>query len=172
MNEIEQKERRSFTFYLSFYKAAKGLKNRERLAIYDAIVEYSLLGKEPDDLSSISQLVWDLVEPILSKSRTNFLNACKTPHPTKQQTSVAQEEEHLAPSQVVSDKGSELVSRDKETDRETDKDRDRDRDRETDRDANKETVRFNHYNQIKVLCTMVHNTFSIILQSDKWQLRR
>ena len=136
MNEIEQKERRSFTFYLSFYKAAKGLKNRERLAIYDAIVEYSLLGKEPDDLSSISQLVWDLVEPILSKSRTNFLNACKTPHPTKLQTSVAQEEEHLAPSEVVSDKGSELVSRDKETDR----DRDKDKDRETDRDTNKETV--------------------------------
>ena len=77
MKEIAQKERQSFTFYLSFYKSIKELKNRDRLAIYDAIVEYSLLGKEPDDLSPISQLVWNLVVPILSKSRIGFLNGVK-----------------------------------------------------------------------------------------------
>jgi hypothetical protein len=77
MKEIAQKERQSFTFYLSFYKSIKELKNRDRLAIYDAIVEYSLLGKEPDGLSPITQLVWNLVVPILSKSRTGFLNGVK-----------------------------------------------------------------------------------------------
>ncbi len=119
MKKVTEKERQSFTFYLSFYKAIKGLSERERLAIYDAIVEYSLLGKEPAALSSISQIVWDLIEPTLSKSRTNFLNACKTPHPTKQQTVVVQEEEHLAPSELISDKGSEQGSTDTYTDTNT-----------------------------------------------------
>ena len=77
MKKVSEKERQSFTFYLSFYKAIKGLKTRERLAIYDAIVEYSLLGKEPATLSPISQLVWDLIEPTLSKSRTGFLSGVK-----------------------------------------------------------------------------------------------
>lgn len=130
MKEIAQKERQSFTFYLSFYKSIKELKNRDRLAIYDAIVEYSLLGKEPDGLSPITQLVWNLVVPILSKSRTNFLNACKTPHPTKQQSSEVQKEESLAPSEEVSDKGSEMVSTYTDTKTNTD----------TSKDTNTESV--------------------------------
>ena len=77
MNNISEKERQSFTFYLSFYKAIKGLNKREQLAIYDAIVEYSLLGKQPAKLSPISQMVWDLISPTLSKSRTGFLNGVK-----------------------------------------------------------------------------------------------
>lgn len=77
MENINKKERQSFTFYLSFYKTIKGLRQRERLLIYDAIVEYSLLGKQPADLPHIAQLVWNLVEPILSKSRVKFLNGCR-----------------------------------------------------------------------------------------------
>ena len=138
MKEIAQKERQSFTFYLSFYKSIKELKNRDRLAIYDAIVEYSLLGKEPDGLSPITQLVWNLVVPILSKSRTNFLNACKTPHPTKQQASEVQKEESLAPSEEVSDKGSEMVSTD--TDTKTYTKTNTDKDKDTNRDTNTESV--------------------------------
>ena len=138
MKEIAQKERQSFTFYLSFYKSIKELKNRDRLAIYDAIVEYSLLGKEPYGLSPITQLVWNLVVPILSKSRTNFLNACKTPHPTKQQASEVQKEEPLAPSEEVSDKGSEMVST--YTDTETDTDTKTNTDKDTNRDTNTESV--------------------------------
>lgn len=136
MKKVSEKERQSFTFYLSFYKAIKGLKNRERLAIYDAIVEYSLLGKEPASLSPISQLVWDLIEPTLSKSRTNFLNACKTPHPTKQQTSEVQKQKHLAPSEEVSDKSSEQVSTDTYTDTETNTNTNTDKDKDTKRDTN------------------------------------
>ena len=138
MKEIAQKERQSFTFYLSFYKSIKELKNRDRLAIYDAIVEYSLLGKEPYGLSPITQLVWNLVVPILSKSRTNFLNACKTPHPTKQQASEVQKEEPLAPSEEVSDKGSEMVSTD--TDTETDTKTNTDKDTNRDTNTNTESV--------------------------------
>lgn len=77
MEKIEKNERQSFTFYLSFYKAIKGLKRRERLIIYDAIVEYSLLGVMPEELGAMSQMVWDLVYPTLSKSRANFLNGVK-----------------------------------------------------------------------------------------------
>lgn len=131
MKKVSEKERQSFTFYLSFYKAIKGLKTRERLAIYDAIVEYSLLGKEPVALSPISQLVWDLIEPTLSKSRVNFLNACKTPHPTKQQTMAEQKEEHLAPSERVSEDGSKQVSTDTYTYTETETNTDKNTNRDT-----------------------------------------
>ncbi len=136
MNEIEQKERQSFTFYLSFYKAAKGLKNRERLAIYDAIVEYSLLGKEPDDLSSISQLVWDLVEPILSKSRVGFLNGVKGGKYGELGGAPKGNDNARKESLPHSENNPQNNPRDKETDR----DKDRDKDRETDRDTNKESV--------------------------------
>lgn len=139
MKKVTEKERQSFTFYLSFYKAIKGLSKRERLAIYDAIVEYSLLGKEPAALSSISQIVWDLIEPTLSKSRTNFLNACKTPHPTKQQTVMVQEEERLAPSELISDKGSEQGSTDTYTETETNTNTNTETDTLTNSDTNSET---------------------------------
>lgn len=139
MKKVTEKERQSFTFYLSFYKAIKGLNKRERLAIYDAIVEYSLLGKEPAALSSISQIVWDLIEPTLSKSRTNFLNACKTPHPTKQQTSQVQEKEHLAPSELISDKGSEQGSTDTDTYTETETNTKTDTDKDTKRESDTNT---------------------------------
>lgn len=135
MKKVCEKERQSFTFYLSFYKAIKGLKSRERLMIYDAIAEFALLGKEPDELSAISQLVWDLVEPTLSKSRASFINGCKTPHPKKTATSEPSENTHSLPSEQVSQQGSEHASETVSTDT----DRDTETNRDTKTDTNRET---------------------------------
>ena len=135
MKKVCEKERQSFTFYLSFYKAIKGLKSRERLMIYDAIAEFALLGKEPDELSAISQLVWDLVEPTLSKSRANFINGCKTPHPKKTATSEPSQNTNSLPSEMVSQQGSEHTSEGVSTDTDTDTNRETETDKETQGDT-------------------------------------
>ena len=150
MKKVCEKERQSFTFYLSFYKAIKGLKSRERLMIYDAIVEFALLGKEPDELSAISQLVWDLVEPTLSKSRASFLNGCKTPHPKKVATSELSQNTNSLPSEQVSQQGSEHASEtvstdtDTETNRDTETKTDTKRETETDKETKGDTIGAEH----------------------------
>ena len=150
MKKVCEKERQSFTFYLSFYKAIKGLKSRERLMIYDAIVEFALLGKEPAELWAISQSGWDLVEPTLSKSRANFLNACKTPHPKKTATIESSENINSLPSEQVSQQGSECTSErvstdtDTETNRETDTKTETNREIETDKATNGDTIGAEH----------------------------
>ncbi len=67
-------QRQSFTFYLSFEKAISKLEDTDQLTIYRAIARYSLFGEEPKNLDGFAQLAWDLLEPTLKKSRTNFLN--------------------------------------------------------------------------------------------------
>lgn len=73
----EQKQRQSFTFYLSFEEAISELGNREQLILYKAIAQYSLFGKEPDSLTGVAKMVWKLLFPVLNKSRTNYLNGLK-----------------------------------------------------------------------------------------------
>ena len=120
MKKDFQKERQSFTFYLSFHKAIKSLKSRERLLIYDTIVEYALLGKEPVNLSPLSQLVWDLIEPTLSKSRVNFLNGCKTPHPNRTTSEANTENPISLPSDQPSNPTSQTASTNTDTRTDTD----------------------------------------------------
>ena len=122
MKKDFQKERQSFTFYLSFHKAIKSLKSRERLLIYDTIVEYALLGKEPVNLSPMSQLVWDLIEPTLSKSRINFLNGCKTPHPNRTTSETTTENPISLPSDQPSNPTSQTASTDTDTNTDTNTD--------------------------------------------------
>ena len=122
MGKDSKKQRQSFTFYLSFHKAIKSLKSRERLLIYDTIVEYALLGKEPVNLSPMSQLVWDLIEPTLSKSRVNFLNGCKTPHPNRTTSETTTENPISLPSDQPSNPTSQTASTDTNTNTNTDTD--------------------------------------------------
>lgn len=78
INDVSgQKQRQSFTFYLSFEEAISELGNREQLILYKAIAQYSLFGKEPDSLAGVAKMVWKLLFPVLSKSRTNYLNGLK-----------------------------------------------------------------------------------------------
>ena len=112
MGKDSKKQRQSFTFYLSFHKAIKELKMRDRVHIYDAIVEYALMGNEPENLSAMSQLVWDLIEPTLSKSRVNFLNGCKTPHPNRTTSETTTENPISLPSDQPSNPTSQTASTD------------------------------------------------------------
>lgn len=65
-------DRTQFTFYESFYKAAKRIKDPSAKAeVYDAICEYALYGNEPDidALSEMAAIAFELIKPNLDASR-------------------------------------------------------------------------------------------------------
>lgn len=65
-------DRTQFTFYESFYKAAKRIKDpTARAEVYDAICEYALYGNEPDidALSEMAAIAFELIKPNLDASR-------------------------------------------------------------------------------------------------------
>lgn len=65
-------DRTQFTFYESFYKAAKRIKDPSaRAEVYDAICEYALYGNEPDidALSETAAIAFELIKPNLDASR-------------------------------------------------------------------------------------------------------
>ena len=57
-----------FTFFHSFYEAARELEEQDRLRFYDAIINYSINGEEPD-LSGNIKAMFMLAKPVLDKSR-------------------------------------------------------------------------------------------------------
>lgn len=64
--------RTQYTFYESFYKAAKRIKDSTaRAEVYDAICEYALYGNEPDIdvLSEMAAIAFELIKPNLDASR-------------------------------------------------------------------------------------------------------
>ena len=69
-------ERNSFTFYLSFEKAIEHLTDADQLLLYRAISRFSLFGEEPT-LSGFAAMGWELIKPILEKSRVKSANGSK-----------------------------------------------------------------------------------------------
>ena len=55
--------RDSFVFYRSFYDAIKDLPRDVQGEIYTAIMEYSLYGKETENLKPIAHSVFTLMKP-------------------------------------------------------------------------------------------------------------
>lgn len=65
-------DRTQFTFYESFYMAAKRIKDPSaRAEVYDAVCEYALYGNEPDidALSEMAAIAFELIKPNLDASR-------------------------------------------------------------------------------------------------------
>lgn len=70
-------QRTQFTFYESFYKAVKRIKDPEsRAQTYDAICAYALYGQEPslDSFSDFSAIAFELIKPNLDSSRKKAEN--------------------------------------------------------------------------------------------------
>lgn len=57
-------EREAFTFYSSFYEAAKEMPDKDRLAFYDAVIQYALSG-ETIQLKGIAKMAFALAKPNL-----------------------------------------------------------------------------------------------------------
>ena len=60
-------DKRSFTFWRSYYDAAKGLTDKQRLAFFDAVIQYGMDGEEIE-LEGVVKSMFILVKPTLSKS--------------------------------------------------------------------------------------------------------
>lgn len=82
-------ERKQFTFYQSYWKAVSKMNKKDRLAIYDAIAQYGLFGKEPEDLTDRQETVFCLIQPTLDNGRRKAENAMRgkgTPKTKRKQT--------------------------------------------------------------------------------------
>lgn len=67
----------SFVFYESFRDASRNLDDATRLALYEAIMDYSLYGEEPDEGNIVASAMFKLVRPVLdtnAKRRENGRN--------------------------------------------------------------------------------------------------
>lgn len=67
----------SFVFYESFRDASRNLDDATRLALYEAIMDYSLYGEEPDEGNPVAAAMFKLVRPVLdtnAKRRENGRN--------------------------------------------------------------------------------------------------
>lgn len=57
-----------FPFYYSFKDAIQELNDADKLAIYEAITDFSFFHQEPTLTTPFSKLCWKLIQPILNKS--------------------------------------------------------------------------------------------------------
>ena len=70
--------RESFVFYRSFYDAIKDLPRDVQGEIYTAIMEYSLYGKETENLKPIARSVFTLMKPQIDVNNKRFENQRET----------------------------------------------------------------------------------------------
>ena len=69
-------ERDSFIFYNSFYQAISELPESDRLAVYDAIAQYSLTGEMPE-LSGVGKAIMTLIRPQIDANKRRYENGRK-----------------------------------------------------------------------------------------------
>ena len=85
--------RKSFSFFRSYYEAAQDLSKKERAEFYEAIIEYSFTGKEPE-VKGVVSICWKLVKPTLEKSMQDVLNGAKGGRPKKNENPGFSEKEN------------------------------------------------------------------------------
>lgn len=75
-------ERKGFVFYVSYLEAGNTLKPRERDVFYRAIIEYGILGEEPQ-LKGAALACWLLVKPNLDANNRKYQQGKKGGRPSK-----------------------------------------------------------------------------------------
>lgn len=121
---MEESERSSFTFYLSFEKAISKLDDNNQLIVYRAISRYSLFGEIPQ-VDGFAAIAWELIKPILDKSRIRSINGAKAKGKSKPNL--------VGNQNAVSKKGAKTKLKQSKNEAKTKRDRDRDRDKDRDR---------------------------------------
>ncbi|MBR5792391.1 MAG: hypothetical protein IKY34_04725 [Ruminiclostridium sp.] len=118
-------DRCGFTFLPSYYDALRPLPDEERLALFDAILDYVFQGKEPD-LPPLLNCCFSLLRPNVDASvkryQVNVENGKRGGRPTKQKPnknpSQTQEEPNENPRETERKPGK---NQEKETEKETEK---------------------------------------------------
>ena len=62
----------SFVFYKSFYDAIKQIPEEYQLELYNTILQYSLEGIEPENLSNIASAMFTLIKPNIDSSQKKY----------------------------------------------------------------------------------------------------
>ena len=91
----------SFVFYESFRDASRNLDDATRLALYEAIMDYSLYGEEPDEGNPVAAAMFKLVRPVLdahAKRRENGRNGGRPASTDNQEESKPEPENEKAES--------------------------------------------------------------------------
>jgi hypothetical protein len=78
-------DRDSFVFYRSFYEAIKKLKDRDKLAAYNAICNYALNGEDISEDGSAAA-VYCLIKPLIDANNKRYENGKKGGRPAKAET--------------------------------------------------------------------------------------
>lgn len=105
----------SFVFYESFRDASRNLDDATRLALYEAIMDYSLYGEEPDEGNPVAAAMFKLVRPVLdtnAKRRENGRNGGRPASTDNQEESKPEPENEKAESETEA-KGNQVETEDK-----------------------------------------------------------
>ena len=93
----------SFVFYESFRNASRNLDDATRLSLYEAIMDYSLYGEEPDEGNLVAAAMFKLVRPVLdtnAKRRENGRNGGRPANTDNQEESKPEPENKEAESET------------------------------------------------------------------------
>lgn len=105
----------SFVFYESFRDASRNLDDATRLALYEAIMDYSLYGEEPDEGNPVAAAMFKLVRPVLdtnAKRRENGRNGGRPASTDNQEASKPEPENKEVESETEA-KGNPVETEDK-----------------------------------------------------------
>lgn len=105
----------SFIFYESFRDASRNLDDATRLALYEAIMDYSLYGEEPDEGNPVAAAMFKLVRPVLdanAKRRENGRNGGRPASTDNQEESKPEPENEKAEHETEA-KGNPVETEDK-----------------------------------------------------------
>jgi hypothetical protein len=69
---MQNDERNTFTFFISYYEAAKELPDNFRLAFYDALIGYALTSEQPE-LEGVPKALFSLIKPVIDKGKKRSL---------------------------------------------------------------------------------------------------
>lgn len=89
----------SFVFYESFRDASRNLDDATRLSLYEAIMDYSLYGEEPDEGNPVAAAMLKLVRPVLdanARRRENGRNGGRPASTDNQEASKPEPENEKA----------------------------------------------------------------------------
>lgn len=75
--------RDGFIFYKSFYEAIKNLPPKDKIKLYEGLIEYALLDKEPN-FSGISKGMFELMRPQIDANNRRYENGKKGGRPKKE----------------------------------------------------------------------------------------
>lgn len=107
----------AFTFFRSYYEAAKELTDKQRLAFFDAIILYGIEGDETER-TGIAKAMFSLVKPTIDKSKARATAGAKG---GKNKTASSDEQASSKP-QAKAKQTSSDISEDQDKDEDEDED--------------------------------------------------